>query len=125
MNQTALKYTTKQFVLALIQFVSALPYPIVNRIVNRNMGYQLLRSETWVSANYRAACKARSKAELTAKPQTCVEEADEPIHCIKLFVEWKIANNKEVFGKQTLANGLASIFVAFIKMLKQSQSVKL
>ncbi len=120
MNQTELKNRTKQFALAVIQLVSALPY----NIVNRNLGDQLLRSATSVSANYRAACKARSKAEFIAKLGICAEEADEAMHWLELFIESKIADSKEVMVLQKEANELASIFVASIKTLKQNHPLK-
>jgi len=41
------------------------------------MGRQLLRCGTSVAANYRAVCRARSKAEFVAKIGVVVEEADE------------------------------------------------
>ncbi len=51
------------------------------------MGKQLLRSGTSVGANYRAACRARSKAEFISKMGTVVEEADETVFWLELLVE--------------------------------------
>lgn len=47
---------------------------------------QLLRCGTAVAANYRAACRARSKAEFAAKLGVVVEEADETIFWFELLV---------------------------------------
>jgi len=64
---------TKRFSLQIIQFFQALPKSTEAQI----LGKQLLRSATSVTANYRAACRARSKAEFFAKLCIVVEEADE------------------------------------------------
>jgi len=48
---------------------------------------QLLRSATSVGANYRAACRAQSKADFTAKVSIVLEEADESLYWLELIVE--------------------------------------
>ena len=73
MNAEEMKNRTKAFSLRVIQLVKALPKSSVARI----LGDQLLRSATSVAANYRAACKGRSRAEFIAKLGTVEEEADE------------------------------------------------
>jgi len=110
MNERDLKARTKKFALAVIQFVGTLQYSIVNR----NLGDQLLRSATSVSAN-RAACRGRSKAEFIAKLGTCEEEADEAMHWLELFIESEIANNETTQHLKKEANELTSIFAASIK----------
>jgi len=50
---------TKKFALRIIKLVGALP----RTIEGRSIAGQLMRSGTSVAANYRAACRARSKAE--------------------------------------------------------------
>jgi len=67
-----LQQRTKRFSLQIIQFFQALPKSAEAQI----LGKQLLRSSTSVAANYRAACRARSKAEFIAKLSIVVEEAD-------------------------------------------------
>ncbi|MBS1544879.1 MAG: four helix bundle protein [Bacteroidetes bacterium] len=59
--------------MAIIHLVKDLAY----RIDTSVMGRQLLRSVTSVTANYRAALRARSKAEFYAKLCIIVEEMDE------------------------------------------------
>jgi 23S rRNA-intervening sequence protein len=51
------------------------------------MGKQLLRSGTAVAANYRAACRARSRAEFAARLGIVVEEADETMLWLELLDE--------------------------------------
>ena len=73
MDSDDLKKRTKQFALRILKLVAALP----NTIEGRAIRGQLVRSGTSVGANYRAACRGRSKAEFVAKLGTVEEEADE------------------------------------------------
>jgi four helix bundle protein len=68
-----LKARTKQFALRVMKLVDALPRTIQGRAIAR----QIIRSATSVAANYRAACRARSRAEFIAKIEVVEEEADE------------------------------------------------
>jgi four helix bundle protein len=58
MDENTFKTRTKQFALRVIKCVEALPNSRTADII----GKQLLRSGTSVGANYRAACRAKSKA---------------------------------------------------------------
>ena len=69
------------------------------------MGKQLLRSATSVAANYRAACRARSKAEFIAKLSIVVEEADEVLFWLELISESGISKIDDALfreGKEIL-----------------------
>ena len=48
---------------------------------------QLLRSGTSVGANYRAVCKARSKADFIAKLGIVEEEVDESAYWLEMIIE--------------------------------------
>ncbi|WP_239021003.1 four helix bundle protein [Pontibacter arcticus] len=69
------KLRTKSFSLRVVKLFQALPKTAEAQI----LGKQLLRSATSVAANYRAACRARSKAEFVAKVGVALEEADESL----------------------------------------------
>ena len=62
-DENELKKRTKQFGLRVIRLVESLP----NGQTSRTIGNQLLRSGMSVGANYRAACRGRSKADFIAK----------------------------------------------------------
>lgn len=83
MNKEDLKLRTKKFALRVIKLVQALPRSEAVRVI----GNQMLRSGTAVSANYRAACRARSKAEFIDKVGIVVEEADESCLWLELLIE--------------------------------------
>ena len=78
-----LKERTKQFALRVIRLVNALPKGKVAEVIGR----QLLRSASSVGANYRAACRARSRAEFVAKLGVVEEEIDESAYWLELLVE--------------------------------------
>lgn len=75
MTKSELQQRTKEFALRVIKLVGALPATTVGRAI----GNQLMRSGTSVGANYRAACRGRSKAEFIAKLGVVIEEADESV----------------------------------------------
>jgi four helix bundle protein len=79
----AFKQRTKKFALRVIRLVDSLP----NRRSARVMGDQLLRSGTSVGANYRAACRARSRKEFCSKLGIVEEEADESAYWMELLIE--------------------------------------
>lgn len=79
----AFKKRTKQFVIDNIKLFQNLPRTEEARIIGR----QLMRSSSSVGANYRAACRARSKAEFHAKLSIVVEEADESLFWMEILIE--------------------------------------
>jgi four helix bundle protein len=83
MNEREMIARTKQFALRIMKLVGALPKSIQGRAI----ASQLMRSGTSVAANYRAACRSRSKAEFIAKLGTVEEEADETAFWLELIVE--------------------------------------
>ena len=86
---TALKIRTKEFVLSSVKLFQSLPKTDEARI----LGKQFLRSSSSVGANYRAACRARSKAEFYAKLSITIEEADETQFWLEILTESGIVKN--------------------------------
>lgn len=68
-----LKARTKKFAVGIIELIETLPLSITGK----SIANQLVRSGTSVGANYRAACRARSKKEFVAKLGIVLEEVDE------------------------------------------------
>jgi len=71
----------------------------------------VLRSGTSVGANYRAACRARSRAEFVAKLGIVLEEADETVFWLELLPEGGIVKREKLDGLVKEAEELTSIFV--------------
>src|ERR1700709_1468310 len=86
------KNRTKKFVLDNIRFFRTLPKTEEAKIIGR----QLLRSSSPVGANYRAACRARSKAEFHSKLSIVVEEADESVFWMEILVEAEVVKPSEL-----------------------------
>jgi len=108
MNEEELKKRTKQFALRIMKLVAALPKSIEGRVV----GNQLIRSGTSVGANYRAACKGRSKAEFIAKLGIVEEEADESAYWMELIIEGDLLKEELVQPLLDEANEIAAIMAA-------------
>jgi four helix bundle protein len=81
-----LRDRTKMFAIRIVRLFQALPKSTEAQV----MGKQLLRSGTSVAANYRAVCRARSKAEFIARIGVVAEEADESALWIELLEETKV-----------------------------------
>ncbi|MBC7966924.1 MAG: four helix bundle protein [Fuerstia sp.] len=108
MDDVELKKRTKQFALRVMKLVAALP---VN-FVGKSIGSQLIRSATSVGANYRAACRGRSKAEFIAKLQIVIEEADESCYWLELIIEGELLPSAKVEQLLDEANQITAIMVA-------------
>ncbi len=76
------------------------------------IGRQVLRAGTSVAANYRAAGRARSRAEFVAKMGTVVEEADETVFWLELLVDAGIVPRPRMENLLGEANDLLAIFSA-------------
>jgi four helix bundle protein len=92
MNEQEMIKRTKQFALRVMKLVEALP----RNVQGRTIASQLMRSGTSVAANYRAACRARSKPEFIAKLGTVEEEADESGFWLELIIESGLLIEKNV-----------------------------
>jgi four helix bundle protein len=101
-----LKRRTKQFALRVLKLVAALP----NTVAGRAIGGQLARSGTSVGANYRAACRGRSKAEFIAKMGTCEEEGDESAYWMEIIIEGELLKQSQVEPLLKEAEELTRIF---------------
>ena len=113
-----LKERTKQFALRVIRLVNALPRSRVADVIGR----QLLRSATSVGANYRAACRARSRAEFVAKLGIVEEEIDESAYWLELLIEAGIVPSARLADLVQEADELTAIIVASRKTARHSQS---
>lgn len=76
------------------------------------IGSQLLRCGTSVGANYRAVCRARSRAEFASKLGIVIEEADEAVFWLELLSDTGIFSKEQLHELVAEANELVAIFVA-------------
>ena len=82
-----LQNRTKAFAVRIIKAFARLPKDEAVRVIDR----QFLRSGTSLAANYRAACRSRSAADLISKTSVVVEETDETLFWFELLVAAELA----------------------------------
>ena len=118
MDKHELQDRTKQFALRVLNLVDTLPRTPAGRAVAN----QLARSATSVRANYRAACRARSRAEFAAKLGTVLEETDESLHWLELIREGKLIAESKLSLLLTEAGELTAILAAGRKSVAANTS---
>ena len=109
-----LRQRTKRFVLLIVKLSQQLTHGREARVI----GDQLLRAGTAVAANYRAACRGRSRAEFIAKLGIVVEEADETVFWCELLEEAGITTPEAIQPVVGEARELLAIFSAARKTAK-------
>ena len=108
MTTDELKARTKELALRVIRLVDALP----NSVKGRAIANQVMRSSTSVAANYRAACRARTRAEFIAKIGVVEEEADETAFWLELIIDSKIRSKTQIEPLLKEAGELVAIMAA-------------
>lgn len=111
MTKTEMIQRTQAFALRVVHLVEALPAGSTGMILGR----QLLRSGTSVGANYRAACRAKSKPDFINKLKIVEEECDESIYWMELIVAANLVSKAKLGSLTSEANELLSIVVAAIR----------
>src|SRR6266850_214087 len=108
MTEIEMKQRTKAFALRVIKLAGTLS----KDFVGRRLGDQLLRSGTSVAANYRAACRGRSKADFINKLGIAEEEADESALWMELLIESGLVSGRRLEKLLDEANQLTAILVS-------------
>jgi four helix bundle protein len=76
----------------------------------KTIGGQVVRCGTSVGANYRACCKARSRAEFIAKIGIVEEETNESVYWLELIIASDVLDRKRVEPLLKEARELEKIF---------------
>ena len=118
MNEQEFKKRTKQLALRIIKLVNSLPKTTASQVI----GKQILRSATSVGANYRAACRAKSTADLLHKLAIVEEEADETLFWLELLVEGEIMPESKLKSLMIETNEIVAMIVASIKTIKNRKN---
>ena len=114
MNETEFKQRTKKLGLQVIDLVESLPKSRTAEVIGR----QLLRCATSVGANYRAACRGKSTADVLAKLAIVEEEADETAYWLELLVESGTVEEGRIAELLKETNEITAMVVASIKTLR-------
>ena len=114
MDQEEMKKRTKDFAKRVINLCRQLPETREGRLIAN----QVFRSGTSVGANYRAACRARSKADFIAKLGIVLEETDESLYWLEILSETQIVKADLLEPLMEEASELVAIFVTSLKTAK-------
>jgi four helix bundle protein len=113
-----LKQRTKRFGLRILILLDNLP----NTIGARAVANQIVRSAASVGANYRAACRARSRAEFASRIGTVAEEADESLYWLEVIDEGKLVSHQKIASLLKEADELTAIFTSARRSASQPQT---
>jgi four helix bundle protein len=108
------KDRTKKLALEVIALVTSLPNGRAAEVIGR----QLLRSGTSIGANYRAACRGKSAADVIAKLSIVEEEADETLYWMELLTEAKTVPPARCATLMSETNQILAMTVASIRTLR-------
>ncbi len=114
MDKAEMKQRTKEFAKEIIKLCWKLP----NNREGRLIGDQTFRSGTSVAANYRSACRARSRAEFISRLSVVEEEADETLFWLEVIKEMKIFQYSKIYALLKENEEIISIVVASIRTAK-------
>jgi four helix bundle protein len=114
MNEKEFKERTKKIALRVIKVVEALPSGKAADI----MGRQLVRCGTSVGANYRAACRGKSSADVAAKLGIVEEEADETLYWLELLADSGKMRKSRLQALMDETEEILAMTVASIKTLR-------
>ena len=118
MNQNELKERTKQFALRVIRLSDTLPRQMAADVIGR----QLIRSATSVAANYRAACRGKSRADFISKMGTVEEEADESALWLELLIDSQLVPAERLGALRQEADEMTAIVVSSIRTARSGST---
>lgn len=118
MKAEEIKLKTQKFALNTIYLCEQLPNELTFYVIKK----QLIRCCTSVGANYRAACRAKSKADFINKLKIVEEETDESIYFLELLEQLNIKDqNKKIISKlKQEADSILAIMVSSIKTTRKN-----
>jgi len=118
MDEKELKQRTKRFALETIKLVEKLPPGVVAQTIGR----QIVKAGTSVGANYRSACRGRSRAEFAAKLGIVEEEADESAFWMEVIIEAGLLERTLVQPLLDEAEELVAIMVSSRKSVNRKST---
>jgi four helix bundle protein len=114
MDENLFKRRTKQLALRIITVVEALRKKRTADVIGR----QLIRSGTSIGANYRAACRGKSTADVIAKLRIVEEETDESAYWMELPIESGLLPEARLSALLQETNEIVAMTVASIRTLQ-------
>jgi four helix bundle protein len=118
MDEKTFKARTKKLVIAIIHQTEKLPRSVATDVI----GKQLIRSGTSIGANYRAACRAKSTADMINKLKIVEEESDETEYWFELLIEAGLVTESQIREVYKETDEILSMTIASIKTLRNRKS---
>ena len=119
MDEKTFKERTKKLAVAIIKQMDKLPKSRAVDVVAK----QIIRSGTSIGANYRAACRARSTADMINKMKIVEEESDETMYWLEILADAELAPKEQIRELYKETSEILAMTIASIKTLRaRSQS---
>jgi len=118
MDEKTFKTRTKKLAVAIIKQMDKLPNSRAADVVAR----QVIRSGTSIGANYRAACRAKSTADMINKLKIVEEEADETQYWLEILSEAGIMLQEQINPIYKETDEILAMTVASLKTLRNRRS---
>ena len=116
MEEQEFQQRTREVALQVIRLVDSLPKSRGADAICR----QLVRSGTSIGANYRAACRAQSRAAMIAKLSIVEEESDETLYWMELLVQAEIVKESRLGELMQEVEEIPAMVVASFRTLRQT-----
>jgi four helix bundle protein len=107
---------TMNFAVRIVKMTDHLPKNEMGDV----LAHQILRSATSVGANYRAACRFKSKKDFINKLKIVEEEMDETLYWLSLIEECELIKPEKLGQLKAEANELLAIFITSLKTAKEN-----
>jgi four helix bundle protein len=114
MDEQLFKDRTKTLALRVMGLVETLPHSRSADVIAN----QILRSATSIGANYRAACRAKSAADMILKLKIVEEESDETLYWLELLSEGRKIWQDKVADLIKETGEILAMTIASIKTLR-------
>ena len=118
MDEAEFKRRTRAFAIGIIELIREMPRDMAGAVLSR----QLVRSATSVGANYRAACRGRSVADVISRLGVVEEEADETMYWLELIRDAGLLSSARIKPHYDEANEIVAMTVASIRTLRARRS---
>ena len=120
MDQEQFKRRTQALAVRVIRAVEALPRGRATDVLVR----QVIRSSASVSSNYRAACRARSRADFIAKMGIVEEEeADETAYWLEMIADSGIVHKERVADVTREVQEVIAVVVSSINTARRNANM--
>lgn len=120
-NEAEFKRKTFSLGLSCLRLVREIRRDLVGDVIGR----QIVRCGTSVGANYRAACRARSRADMVAKLGIVEEEVDETLYWLEMLVASETVTAEQVQPIVSEAESILRLTVASLRTLRNNLKPKI